>query len=259
MPTQSTFSHSDISPSIVINTLPNSQTQVINSFPPNRSSQTTASMDERERILINCANAYYRSIYFSSKLEGVCELSDTPYPSKEDDENNGVFCKQLTGISYISSHHCYGVVQYHISNIDLFPIVEAYKDFDHTMVTRHNLQGKSLQIKRSNGNIEIVTINSDAPLTCYKFNGVDKFIIIKTTLGENSEYVKKIPLHTYTNETDNAVHTGFIEMNPTVFTDDFVLRLGYQDHPYMETERTQWKTDISNLLGNIKHEFYTYE
>lgn len=192
------------------------------------------------------------------KKMGLCELTDKKY------EEDSLVMINLKGFRYINPHPMCGQLIYHPDNQHLLKYAEAYKEFDFKMITKHNLQGWYINFKRSNGDIQQVTIEGNNPITFCRMRIDGEYVSIPglqlTYFNKSNEdecdtdyrLTKFVPLK------DVPVE-GIINLNKDIFTDDFVLKIGYQEHDwYLKKEREEWKQYISNALEGVKHEFYTY-
>ena len=216
----------------------------------------------KTEMLETIHSAYINSITRSSKAIYRCELTDNYYKVENElsiiSENTPINIKRLKGINYLNNHHCYGAIAYHPDNEYLFKYAEAYKEFHQNMITTHTLQGRQLNIKRTNGEVIKVDIQNDNPIRIYKDSGDVRNLIIQVRYGESDEFTKPIPFFGYEHHTGKYID-GFISLNPEVFDKDFVLYIGYEEHDLLEDEREAWKDRIRFLLNDMKCEFYTYK
>ena len=228
-------------------------------FPP-KSSDTLDEID----TLTNC---WFRCSNFTSKRVSVCELKNKYYEPTDDDEcSSELHSIQLAGLKYINPHWCFGRVQYHSENANLLDKINAIKDYDLVLVMKHNLQDVSLNIPRSDGSIQTAKVEDDNPLRKMNFKGSNMLhlaIKMQFFCERRDDMLEKIiPLCGFTND-DGKKISGLTDVNPDVFGNSFVLKLGYSviNEPYYVDKRENWKNTISEYLNtfNIKHEFYVYE
>ena len=195
---------------------------------------------------------------YTSKKIGLCELTDQSY------DHSDLCIMRLKGYKYIDPHPMLGEIVYHPDNEHLFKYVEAYKEFECRMVTQHNLQGLSLNFKRTSGETQQATVEVNNPIVFSAVLKYSNFLGLKLNYLNNPNeeesmtnprLTKFVPFNDKVFSDDSQ---GIFGLNKDIFTDDFVLKLGYKAHDYLETEREEWKKEISAALGEIKHEYYTY-
>jgi hypothetical protein len=204
--------------------------------------------DENHECIID---AVIRSTCFTSKFCNYCELSNTYY--NEDD--NGLIVNNLIGSNFLSSHHCYGCIQYHISNKELFEQANMYFECDTKIIQKQSWNDKKVKISRSNGKIIDSEILKDSPI---RF--VDNYIMLYVRFFENDEkYHKWVRLLDYYSEKNDINIKGLLSLNPELKNEELILTIN--NHPdWLNEYRDPWKELFVSELDNIDIKYkFIYE
>lgn len=190
----------------------------------------------------NIRNATYRATRFTTKLINVCEFS-----GKQFSENSGKLVEQqLAGAKYISDHHCFGYIIFDKTLTEAYDTANLVFEIEWKLIQSHSLQGKTIKIKRSNGNIHDAIIQEDSPLRY-----IDEYndFVIKVSFEEDGGTLfKGVPLYSY--ERNRKKVPGILELNPHLIDEDLVLDITSRDHPeWILDEKREWLEFMKSKLS----------
>ena len=158
-----------------------------------------------------------------------------------------------------------GIFQYDPKYKHRIPYLRTTCELEDKLCFKHNLQGKTLNVKRTAGGTTPVKIKNDIPLVFDRHGNV----MLRMYL-ENDLY-KCVAFDKVTKK--DRTMPGFIEVNEKIFNKDFVLKLGIEklDIDWYEKEREEWKKKFTDYFDTIsyfceetgemcplKYEFYEY-
>ena len=208
----------------------------------------------KEKIKELCFSAFYTSTNFTTKMCGLCMLSEEQYP---DDEINQSI---IPCINHINPHHCYGSIWYHPKYIDRFQYTIALAEIDLGLIMKHNLQNITMKVVRSSGEVQEINFEADNPLMINKNYG----FCYRAYLDEYKGMYKDMTLQNINIEEKTKI--GIIESNPDIFTEDFVFKIGIkknQNYWLIDDEREEWKqkiiTNFAKFVPELKFEFYEFD
>ena len=187
----------------------------------------------------------------------LCQLSQKQY-----EEYDELLQYTLPGATHLANHYTYGKILYHKDYEYRLKFCRVYYETDLScpLILKHNLQGKTLKIKRSSGAIEEILIEKDNPII---INNEDEAIIKVKVKKDNELLNKNVALTDKVSKRSGNHYMGFISQNPEVFNDDFIFEIGIENigNDWFDKEREEWKIRISECLDKIdkfKYRFYDY-
>lgn len=222
-------------------------------YPPNL--VEPISLNEKKDIMDRMYSTYFATTLHTCRKIDYCYLSGTSC----DEESDDYFSKRFKGARHINCHHMYGVVLYNKKYEKRFNYLNAVSEFEGRVILNHSLQGKTLKIKRSSGDIEEYFIEEDNPL----FINSNDEVVMNILVDKDNYLVKTVGLEDIISKRSGNTYCGFISQNPEIFDENFVLEIGIEklDVDWFDESREEWKTMVSDTLNkieNFKYKFYEY-
>ena len=158
-----------------------------------------------------------------------------------------------------------GVFQYDPKHKHRIPYLRTTCELEDTLCFKHNLQGKTLNVKRTAGGTTPVKISNDNPLS------IDRHGNVMLRMYLENDLYKCVAFDKVTKK--DKTMPGFVEVNHQIFNKDFVLKLGIEklDVDWYDTEREEWKKKFTDYFDTVsyfcdktgemcplKYEFYEY-
>jgi len=173
--------------------------------------------------------AVFKSTNFTSKLVNKCELTGKYYNNKD------LILDRLTSSEQINNHHCYGCIQYHPDNKELFKEANLYFEYFMNLIHKHSWQGLKIKIERSNGDILDTNIHENSYIRLLNNN-----IVFYVEFFENGEtFNKSIHLLDYYSERRKKTDKGILSLNPEFLEKKLILYI--DKHPeWMNSQRKEW-------------------
>ena len=185
--------------------------------------------DEESEIAGKIQYAVFRSTHFTSKFVNRCELSGIDYT--EDCLN----FTRLKAANQLSSHHCYGCIQYHPDNEELLNQANMFFETDVKIIHNHNWKGLPIKIQRSNGNILETNIHKDS---CIRI--LNDHLMFYIEFQENNEIFHKwVRLNDYYSEKRNQTDIGILTLNPELCEKELILYVN-ESPEWMNSIRQNW-------------------
>lgn len=226
---------------------------IYNSMFPPSINDMAESVELSEHII----NSVVRSVNYSSKFCNYCELSNIFY----DKYNKDILLGILKGAEHINCHHCYGRVQYHKNNENLFKEANMYFECYKNIIQNYVWTNKNIKILRSNGEIFDSIIIKGSPIM---FNNDNLMIYVE--FFENDIQLNK---WVYLNDTiitekeddvfiNNKTIRGILTLNPELKNEQLVLTIN--NHPeWLNEYRKKWiklfTDQINKMDVNYKFEY----
>ena len=207
-------------------------------------------------IVDNIKDAVFRSMFYSSKFANKCEISNNYYTLGSSKEE-GLRSTFLKGSQQLSNHYCFGSIQYHTDYKDYIKYANMYFECDRKIIQNHNWFDKSVNIQRSNGDIQQTTIFTDSVI---RF--LSDCIMFYVQFEENYEtQYKWVPLTDYTSRRSNKKTTGLLNLNENLINEELVLYIG--EHPeWMNKERAEliefYTTELNKVVENYPRFKYRF-
>lgn len=191
-------------------------------------------------------DAVWRSMYFSSKKAGECELSGKSYNSYE------LYLAILDGAQNINPHHCSGNIIYHEDNKSLLNDANCWFECQETIIQNHSWANKNVTIQRSNGDKINVAICKNS---CIRIQ-FDKILFYVEFIENDEVFNKWVPLVKYFSNSKQKEILGILDLNPELINEELILTI--KNHPeWMNDERQKWKKQFEDKLNEsgVKYTF----
>ena len=159
---------------------------------------------------------------FTSKRCNTCELTGITY----DLNDKGIKTHQIRCADKINSHHCSGVIMYHIDNKKYIDVAEMYFEWQEKII--HNLpwSGIKINIERSDKSIQEAIISEE---NCLRLSNNNTLIVYVDIINDEEIKNKWVPLTNYFSKSLNRTVKGIIELNPNI--KNYPLNFKLKKHP----------------------------
>lgn len=192
----------------------------------------------------NIRYAVFRSMNYSSKYNTICELTNKQYPEDE------LLFTKLKSADYIKNHHCAGNIIYHPENEQYLDDAHLYFECQEKMMLNHSLQGKEINIERSNGNIEKAIIVKDS---CFLYNNNYKSMSVYVCFknkDDDEDYYKWVLLEDCISNSTKKYRKGVYNLNKELFDEGIIFYV--KEHPeWMDVERKHLFEFIKENLDKL--------
>jgi hypothetical protein len=192
-------------------------------------------------------NNVVKSTLSTLKAIGKCELTNKTY--KED--TNEIMLYKLKGAEAVNSHHCYATIFYHKENEKYLKYANMYYECFDSLIQKHSLQNKTVNLYRSNGDIDKGYIDVESPIKFFEdTRGMCVYIKIK-----DSELSKWVPFNDTFSNSLNKVYPGLLSLNKELFDEELIIYFDSQSYPY-DNDRDRFKkffvSELDKLSINYK-------
>jgi len=196
-------------------------------------------VNKNETIKEIIINSVLRSLRFCSKVIGKCEFTDKQY-DKSEEENFSMIT--LESVKQVNNHHCSGNLNVHKENLKYEDLANKIFECLYFLIKKHSLQGKVINIERSNGEIVKANVLRDSII---RYREEDENLYLYVEFEDNGECKNKlISFNDRISQSRGDLTQGIISLNQQLFENNNILYLTLSNFP-KELE------DISNLYYNL--------
>jgi hypothetical protein len=177
-------------------------------------------VNNNESIVEIIINSVLRSMRYSSKTICKCEFTDKKYDSTEEEKFRLVILNQA---SQLNKHHCTGNLYVHSENLKYEKLANMIFECLYFIIKKHSLQGKVINIERSNGKIMQATVLRDSIIQ-YREEYINLYVYVEFEEDGECKY-KLVPLGDHFSQSTGRTVKGIINLNPELFQDKLILTL----------------------------------
>jgi len=144
-------------------------------------------------------DAITRSIHFSSKKVGICELTNAEH------EHDALKLHTIEGIRSVNEHFCAGNILYYTENQYMLKWVNLLFWDMYSVITKHNLEGP-VTIKRTSGVLDsTAVVKKNQPI---RWSKTLNSYIIKVYLDNftQDKIIKIQDIHTHNSHKELCIH-----------------------------------------------------
>ena len=225
---------------------------IVTSFPPNLA--PPIKFNSEKDILDLLYSSYYHMTMRTCRGIGYCFLSGNTY----DEDDGNLIYSRLDCLKYVNNHHMYGTYTYHKDFRDRIKYLDLIKQYEGSIICKHNLQGKTVKILRSSGKIQQHVIDENNPIQISSSGN----LLINIYVDPKIFLTKEVGFLDIPSRSSDRIHKGLISQNPEIFNEDFVLEIGCKklDVDWFNESEKKWKSKFSDLCEKtgIKYKFYDY-
>jgi len=154
--------------------------------------------------------------------------------------------KYLDGAQQISKHHCYGNIQYHKTNENLFDQANMYFEANQNIINKQSFAGKQIKIQRSSGEIVDGYIVKDS---CLRIIDDNLMMYVKFMI-DNEIYYKYVSLINYNSKQLKLPIQGILTLNPELKDEELILTIKHNPK-WLDEYREPWKKLFITKLDEI--------
>lgn len=213
---------------------------VTTNFPPIHRENNTSEEIIREAV--------FRSMNYTSKFIGKCELSNKFYGEDK------IITYRIPGAYALINHDLAGHIMYHPNNEFLKKDAETLFECEYKIIMRHSLKNRIINIYRSNGGVSKANILEESPIHINKNN---ELCVYSEFENDGVNLCKWIPIKNRFSKSLQTEVPGLLELNPEIKDDCIIIDI-VNNHPeWLNSERADWFKTIKHFLDDseLKYKF----